>query len=173
MASTLTVDNIVGATTAANVKLPAGYTVQTVLAHHPNQTATTISSTSYVGSGLNVNITSKFANSKFLVTLTGGGWYDVGNSSQSMYATFHRNIAGGSYSYVTGGDNNGYGLLRMSGDGGTWNIKPYSMSALDSPSAAAGVVLDYKVICKVNQNSCQFQSDDRGMPTITVSEILV
>ena len=30
MGSTLTVDNIVGATTAANVKLPAGYVIQTV-----------------------------------------------------------------------------------------------------------------------------------------------
>jgi len=173
MASTLTVDTIVGATTAANVKLPAGHTVQTVLAHHPNQSSTTITSTSFVGTGLNVNITSKFANSKFLVTLTGGGWYDVGNANQTMYATFHRNIAGGSYSIVTGGDNGGYGLLRMSGDGGSWNIKPYSMSALDSPSAAAGVLLDYKVIAKVNQNSCQWTASDRGMPTITVSEILV
>ena len=44
--STLSVDTIQGQTTAANVKLPAGYTVQTVLAHHPNQSATTISSTS-------------------------------------------------------------------------------------------------------------------------------
>ena len=30
MGSTLTVDNIVGATTAANVKLPAGHVVQVV-----------------------------------------------------------------------------------------------------------------------------------------------
>jgi len=173
MGSTLIVDEIQGATTAANVKFPAGHTVQTVLAHHPNQSPTSISSTSYVGTGLNVNITSKFANSKFLVTLTGGGWYDDLNANQSMWATFHRNIAGGSYSIVTGGNNNGYGLMRMSGDGNTWNIKPYSMSALDSPSAAAGVVLDYKVIAKVNQNACQWTSSDRGMPTIIVSEILV
>jgi hypothetical protein len=171
--STLSVDTIQGQTAAANVKLPAGHTVQTVLAHHPNQSATNISSTSYVGTGLNVNITSKFANSKFLVTLTGGGWYDNANGSQAMWATFHRNIAGGSYSIVTGGDNNGYGLMRMSGDGDTWNIKPYSMSALDSPSAAAGVVLDYKVIAKINANNAAWTSSDRGMPTITVSEISV
>ena len=45
MGSTLTVDNIVGATTAANVKLPAGTILQTVRGEY--RTYTTFTSTSF------------------------------------------------------------------------------------------------------------------------------
>ena len=72
MGSTLTVDNIVGATTAANVKLPAGCILQTV------QTAKTDTfignSTSFVDiTGFSVSITPKYNNSKILIytTMTG------------------------------------------------------------------------------------------------------
>ena len=69
MASTLTVDNIVGATTAANVKLPAGavlQTKQTILS-----TAESITSTSFANSSLTVNITPKYSTSKIRVTVLG------------------------------------------------------------------------------------------------------
>ena len=58
MASTLTVDNIVGATTAANVKLPAGYVIQTQYAQSMTQvTSTNTTLNSPTESGLNVTIT--------------------------------------------------------------------------------------------------------------------
>ena len=69
MASTLTVDNIQGATTAANVKLPAGsilQTKQTILS-----TAQTISATSFTNSSLTVSITPKYSTSKIRVTING------------------------------------------------------------------------------------------------------
>ena len=68
MASTLTVDNIVGATTAANVKLPAGSILQTVTKTFGDQTSVTSSGTTYtdVTNGTIV-ITPKFNNSKILI----------------------------------------------------------------------------------------------------------
>ena len=73
MASTLTVDNIVGATTAANVKLPAGAVVQV---SHTNLTGNTeINTTSQhptvVNAGSAVSFTPKFSTSKLLITVDG------------------------------------------------------------------------------------------------------
>ena len=160
-------DKISGA--AGSIIIPG--TIVQIQQNIMTQSGTTISSTSFVDSGLQVSITTKLANSKFLVTLSGGGWYDNGNGSQAMWITFQRNSAGGSYDYVTNGYQNNYGLLRMSGDGNTWNIKPYSAQIIDSPSVAAGVAMIYKVVCRVNNNSSQFQSSDRGVPIIQVQDI--
>jgi len=68
MASTLSVDSIVGATTAANVKLPAGSILQTVTKDFSDQTSVTSSGTTYtdVTNG-NITITPKFNNSKILI----------------------------------------------------------------------------------------------------------
>ena len=68
MASTLTVDNIVGATTAANVKLPAGSILQTVTKTFGDQTSVTDSGTTYtdVTNGT-ITITPKFNNSQILI----------------------------------------------------------------------------------------------------------
>ena len=73
MASTLTVDNIVGATTAANVKLPAGAVVQV---SHTNLTGnaeinTTSQHPTAVNAGSAVSFTPKFSTSKLLITVDG------------------------------------------------------------------------------------------------------
>ena len=65
MGSTLTVDNIVGATTAANVKLPAGSTLQTLEGF--SYTRVTATTSTFVDSGVSVAITPKFTSSKVLV----------------------------------------------------------------------------------------------------------
>tara|TARA_B100000497_G_C7433662_1_gene270583 strand:- start:130 stop:594 length:465 start_codon:yes stop_codon:yes gene_type:complete len=65
MASQLTVDNIVGATTAGNVHIPGGV-VQIVEGAEFN-TQTDVSATSYFDLGLSVTITPKFATSKIFV----------------------------------------------------------------------------------------------------------
>ena len=65
MASTLTVDNIVGATTAANVKI-LGHCV--AMYHHtidPGSQST--ASGSLVATGLTITLTPKYSNSKFLL----------------------------------------------------------------------------------------------------------
>ena len=187
MAGTLSVQKIQGLATSATpttIEISSGHkligaagtvavaesivqTQQAIMA----QTSTVISSTSFVDSGLQVSLTTKLSNSKFLVTIAGGGWYDRSVDNQTMWLTFQRNSAGGSFDYVTNGYQNNYGIIRMSGDGGTWNIKPYSGSIIDSPSVAAGVAMIYKAVVRVNQNSCDFTGSDRGAPILTVQEI--
>ena len=66
MASTLTVDNIVGATTAGNVHMPGGV-VQVV--QGTTSTRTAISTGTYTFTGLTATITPKFNNSKILVQI--------------------------------------------------------------------------------------------------------
>ena len=183
--STLTVQNIQGSSSSSNtISVASGHKIsgaagsiivpgmhiQTVLAHLA-QTDVTISSTSFVDTGLNVSITSKNASSKFLVSVTGGGFYGKDNNSQTMWVTVQRNAGGGSYDYATGAYANNYGLMRLSADNDTWNIKPYSGTCLDAPSAGAGVVLNYRVVARVNSNSADFQAADRGVPTLIVTEI--
>ena len=160
-------DKISGA--AGSIVVP-GMHIQTVLTNMA-QTGVTISSTSFVDTGLNVSITSKNASSKFLVSVTGGGYYGKVNNSQAMWVTVQRNASGGSYDYATGAYANNYGLMRLSADNDTWNIKPYSGTCLDAPSVGAGVVLNYRVVARVNSNSADFQESDRGVPTLSVTEI--
>ena len=68
MASTLIVDNIVGATTAANVKMPAGHIIQvvdttsTAIAYYSN------AATSAWQDLMTLNITPKYNTSKILLT---------------------------------------------------------------------------------------------------------
>ena len=65
MASTLTVDNIVGATAAANVKMPAGAILQTVIRDFTDQTAITSSGTTYTDlTNGTITITPKYNNIK-------------------------------------------------------------------------------------------------------------
>ena len=68
MASTLTVDNIVGATAAASVKMPAGAILQTVIRDFTDQTAITSSGTTYTDlTNGTITITPKYNNSKILI----------------------------------------------------------------------------------------------------------
>ena len=79
--STLTVDNIVGATAAANVKLPAGYVVQTQYAQSMTQVSTqTTSLGSPTETGLNVTITPKYNTSKILLMISASMTGDGGSA---------------------------------------------------------------------------------------------
>ena len=73
MGSTLTVDNIVGATTAANVKLPAGSIVQ--VAQDKVAGNVSASGSGYNDTGLSINFTPKFASSILELSLMGGRHY--------------------------------------------------------------------------------------------------
>lgn len=68
MASTLTVDNIVGATTAANVKLPEGCVLQT---KNTILTGTVEVASQTFGDVLSLAITPKYSTSKVLVQVSG------------------------------------------------------------------------------------------------------
>ena len=83
MGSTLTVDNIVGATTAANVKTPAGTVLQTQVNRFSTQVEST--SNSFAATGASVTITPKFATSHILVGIQ-GVLYLFGNSANNTIA---------------------------------------------------------------------------------------
>ena len=131
-------------------------------------------STSWAATGFGGAITTKSANSKILLTFVGGGWYDNGSGSSHMNITFDRRFNGGSYSFPSNANDGYNGLLRMSGDGNSWNIKPYACALSDSPAQAAGTVIDYRVMMKLSQNPLtQYQNSDRGLPSLTIMEIKV
>ena len=112
MGSTLTVDNIVGATTAANVKLPAGTILQTVRGEY--RTYTTITSTSFVASSLTATITPKYNNSKILITVIANGVFNNGSAKYvtlSLYkASSSIAVLDSGVGYNTAGDEINYGL---------------------------------------------------------------
>jgi len=110
MASTLTVDNIVGATTAANIKLPAGHVVQVqkdirfgVSSNLYNGTAT-----SFAASGLEITITPKFNNSIIKVEVF-SSTCEAQGSGAGFRAALYQKIGSGSYEIVpASGTGTGY-----------------------------------------------------------------
>ena len=94
MGSTLTVDNIVGATTAGTVKMPAGHIIQTVMA--TTQTTTESTANGYVDTGFSATITPQFNTSKILVIHTAAGIFknhdtDGNNTGSSALLQVKRN----------------------------------------------------------------------------------
>ena len=161
-----------GAASGSKLTMPAGSCLQTVF-YQDTRRGKVISGGSWQDTGFSGSITTIKANSKILITFTGGGWYDKGQSSCHMNITFDRQFNGGSFSYATNASESYNGLLRMSGDGNSWNIKPYACQLLDNPSQAAGVVINYRVVAKMVSGSADYQNDDRGLPSLTIMEIKV
>ena len=135
MASTLTVDNIVGATTAANVKLPAGCVVQTVSANGPNSLVS-FTGTTYTDINLSAAITPKYATSKILVRFN--------------FVNATNNSGAGSYQLLTRILRGSTGIYEVSrspwGNSVTGIGQLMSMEYMDSPSTTSATT--YKVQVK-------------------------
>ena len=137
MGSTLTVDNIVGATTAANVKLPAGHIVQTAQYLRRGQTGANMSSlvnvqTSSFVDVMSKAITTKFANSLIFVKMNCVFYETQSGQSARSSTKILRN------STEINADHYGaYTEYNIMGN--------YLVSMLDTPSAAAGTTLTYKL----------------------------
>ena len=177
MASTLTVDNIVGATTAANVKLPAGSSLQVVSAQ---KTDTQAISGAYADV-LSATITPKYNTSKILiqVTLNASATHRYNGCKLFRGSTqIALGDAAGSVSRVfLSIDSNqdethsAYIMRTMSGD------------FVDSPSTTSATV--YKIQCGVDDGGSsvthinKMPNNDtgnfslRGITTITLTEISV
>ena len=140
MGSTLTVDNIVGATTAANVKLPAGAVLQTI--DTSNNTETTVQNTTFTDTGLTLSITPKFATSKILVTCT----QQVQAWNTGSYATARwrivRNVGGGSFSaiYQDSSASNGNIFYYDYGGSGINCYTPVSYTMIDTPNTTSACI---------------------------------
>ena len=140
MASTLTVDKIQGATTAANVTFPAGVVIQAV--DTSNNTETSVQNTTFVDTGLTLSITPKFATSKILVTCT----QQVQAWNTSAYATARwrimRNIGGGAFAaiYQDSSASNGNIFYYDYGGSGINCYTPVSYTMIDTPSTTSACI---------------------------------
>ena len=140
MGSTLTVDNIVGATTAANVKLPAGHVVQTVSyaigSGYTNSLAVNISSGSVIlGGG---SITPKYATSKILCM--GCNTLHLDTAGTYGFLRVIRTISGGSDVIIaTPGNATGY---QYTGNG---KRIEYPHFVLDNPNTTSAIQYRHRI----------------------------
>jgi len=166
MASTLTVDTIVGATTAGNVKLPAGAVLQVV--NGPGNGARLSStSTSYTNTPITATITPKFATSKILVR-----WSTIGLSPNDVYLYLRLMcaIGGGAQALVNANEDHttldGY-------DEANW--QPIGHEALHSPNTTSACVytVQSKAASGTHYVGWSSDTDNKNMMNITLMEISV
>ena len=132
--STLTVDNIVGATTATTVKLPAGCILQTV-STTKTDTFTSSSSSLVDITGMTVTITPKFATSKILIrtNLNWGGVLNIYAGIRLLRGSTvisHNSSATGSQTAAAigcGGDNENF----------QYKLEHAGLEFLDSPATTS------------------------------------
>ena len=157
MASTLTVDNIVGATAAAKVHI-TGHVIQVV--EDTTTTQTQHNSTSYAATSITATITPSSTSSKILVSVTSNletnsvgefGWYSIHRGSTS--------IAESSVGQPSGGGS---------------PIFPIAIQKLDAPATTNAVT--YALYIKRTSATIVANINGGGsttMGTITLSEIAV
>ena len=180
MASTLTVDNIVGVTTSNTVHLP-GHVIQVVNAEKLD-TASTNSTmgAGFIDTGLNLSITPKFSSSKILIHV------DVAlgvTSSEFNYMRVVRNIGGGSYTMISEAATPGsrgaiHGMVFGSNQG---RVSTQTFNHLDSPATTS--VVNYKIqfatgggggyvyIGQSNRDTNAASADPRSSSRIILQEI--
>ena len=153
MASTLTVDNIVGATTAANVKLPEGSIVQTVQYLRPGllssmSSLVNVQTSSFVDV-MSKAIVTKFANSLIFVYMNCVFYENQSGQSARSSTKILRNST-----QINADKYGAYTSYNVMGN--------YLVSMLDTPSAAAGTTLTYKLQAKRQAGSgqCEFGYGD-------------
>jgi len=171
MGSTLTVDNIVGATTAANVKLPAGSVLQKVVTQSNSNQG--INSTSFVAvTSLTASITPKFANSRLVVTVHLPAIYFQA-TARHLYWTVYRDVAGGGYANIGLGSGKGVGLSSANTGGGN-NWAGQSGLIEDTGRASNTSVYNYRVYVKnSSQGGVDYIAEGNTTNSITVEEISV
>ena len=169
MGSTLTVDNIVGATTAASVKLPAGSVLQVVQGEVLTQI--TNSSSSY-GDVVTQAITPKYNTSKILIQCSGCA---TPQASNALYFKLFRGSTeigsgtGAGYYNVAGAITNPDG---HNADG--FDLKGFSIQFLDSPSTTSATT--YKLMAAAVNGTGKIggrqDNTDTAVPSrITLMEI--
>ena len=151
MASTLTVDNIQGATTSNTVHLP-GHVIQVVNAEKLDTTSTNSVPPTWADSGLSCTITPKFNNSKILVHVDAA--MGVTTAAFSMFRVV-RNIGSGSYSMISEADTPGSrtAIHGMSYDVDNQGIvQGQSFTHLDSPATTSAVTYKVQIASAVAGN---------------------
>ena len=154
MASTLTVDNIVGATTASTVHAP-GHVIQ-VQSVASSAQLTLSSTNTWVATGIQLNITPKFSNSKILVTLAFS--YRTANGTNNSNFTLYR----GSTNLLS--STKGTGTVFS---GSSYYQGHMTISFLDSPSTTSSTSYQLRYM----GNTTTSINTDSGTGTITLQEI--
>ena len=136
MGSTLTVDNIVGATTAANVKLPAGCVLQTV---NTILTGTVAVTSQTFADVLSLAITPKYSTSKVLVQVSGClANNTTGNLSMLHLLRGSTKISAGSHSGTTNYNGAAFYIPET-----TYETTGFAINFLDNPATTSATT--YKI----------------------------
>jgi len=161
--STLTVDNIVGATTAANVKLPEGCVLQTI------QNVKTGSVTQNSGSSLtyltvhSATITPKYSTSKILVRVS-YGWGDSNASGGGFVPRFLRGS-------TTIADYNAF--WRSNSSNAIYSFANHEF--LDSPATTSATTYHFQVATQSGSDTIYYNPSYSGhttqISTLTLMEI--
>ena len=168
MGSTLTVDNIVGATTAANVKLPAGSILQTLSttkidAHFQSATTSFVDVT-----GGTLTITPKYNTSKILITVSGA----FSHNTSSRLSLF--NLVRGSTAIGLPTSAKTNSATRAMYHNGTDQLHQLHIEFLDSPATTSATT--YKLQMRTNSSGILYigdrpSEDTRQGTTMTLMEI--
>ena len=180
MGSTLIVDEIQGATTAANVKFPAGAVVQTVQGIASASTTVNIAASNLSSALLSATITPKFATSKILITGQLSGSSD--SKSHSFFITLHRGSTNIGQGDTASNRRRCHSGIAQHIDGSNGECLGHgTINFLDSPATTSATT--YNVLLSHNSggaqqfhlNSTDLDSDSidrpRTMSTLTLMEI--
>ena len=148
MGSTLTVDNIVGATTAANVKLPAGSVIQVV--NTSSSTGISTTSTSDVDTGITLNITPKFSTSKLWLLFSSRLYINQHSSEYLVYIKNGSTIIGG-------------GATLFSGSSGDRMAETCNIQGFHSPNSTSQQT--YKITHRVSAGTGQMMPNSHPFDT--------
>jgi hypothetical protein len=145
MASTLTVDNIVGATSSDKIHIP-GHVVQVVQGLKTDSVST--NSTSFTNTGLSASITPSSSSNKILIQVN----TVIGQSN--FVKRVHLKLTGGNTATYIGDAGTGVEsavsvVTRVSGD--SYGMMPTSMQYLDSPSTTSAIT--YQVQWRVESDT--------------------
>jgi hypothetical protein len=145
MASTLTVDNIVGATSSDKIHIP-GHVVQVVQGLKTDSVST--NSTSFTNTGLSASITPSSSSNKILIQVN----TVIGQSN--FIKRVHLKLTGGNTATYIGDAGTGVEsavsvVTRVSGD--SYGMMPTSMQYLDSPSTTSAIT--YQVQWRVESDT--------------------
>ena len=157
--STLSVDTIQGKTTAGTVAMPAGTIIQVVTAVDDGSQSTT--STSLVDTGLTLNITPKFQNSKMQIFANMYECYSADATSSVMISL--RRVVGGTDTELGDHDSATLGYTRAQ------TYDNIAVQHLDEPNTTSTIT--YKVQCKSSGGGTVYVNGDNTQTQLCVMEI--
>ena len=157
--STLSVDTIQGKTTAGTVAMPAGHIIQVVTAVDDGSQSTT--SQTLVDTGLTLDITPKFQNSKMQIFANMYECYSADANSSVMISL--RRVVGGTDTELGDHDSATLGYSRSQA------YDNIAVQHLDTPNTTSTIT--YKVQCKSSSGHVIYVNGDNTQTQLCVMEI--